>query len=494
MCALQDPSAGKPEKDGPAEKDRPPEKDGPAEKDRPAEMDPPPEKGGPAGEGRAAADEEPYEVDEEVQHALDRLTLLINAAEALASTLDTDTGIRRLCRTLVPGLADWCAVDLLDGEGQLRRVAVEHREAERSAPGLYEGPLPSAEGSEAGWARALQGVGPVLLTDFRSPRADDDPLLARELELFLSLETDTAVVAPLRARRQVFGVLTLARTRREAALTEDSLALVEDLAHRVALAIDNARLHSEVQHTAEHLQRSLLPDLPAHGPLELAARYQSAMATTRVGGDWYDAFVLPDGALALIIGDIAGHDLRAAIMMSQTRNVLRGIACDRKEPPGKILARLDAAHQILSPHQTLTCIYGLVEKTAPDQSWQFHYSVAGHPAPLLVTREGETRFLDGGRGMLVGMDPDEHRSGAVERLPPESTLLLYTDGLIERRAEGLDRGLARLRQHAAALARKPLEVFCDELLAGLASDGTDDVALIAVRTGPPRTGPAVAVP
>ncbi|MEI7031735.1 GAF domain-containing SpoIIE family protein phosphatase [Streptomyces pratensis] len=433
-----------------------------------------------------------YEVDEQVQDALDRLTLLINAAEALASTLDIDTGIRRLCRTLVPGLADWCAVDLLDDEGRLRRVAVEHRDFERAAAGLYEGVLPPSEGSAAAGARALQGVGPVLLTEFPAPQESDDPLHVRELELFGRLETDTAVVAPLRARRQVFGVLTLGRTCRETALTQDSLALVEDLAHRVALAIDNARLHAEVQHTAERLQRSLLPEVPDHPPLELAARYQSAMATARVGGDWYDAFVLPDGALALIIGDIAGHDLRAAIMMSQTRNMLRGIACDRKEPPGKILARLDAAHHILSPQQTLTCVYGLVEKMGEDEPWQFHYAAAGHPAPLLVTHDGETRYLTGGRSMLLGMDPAEQRPAAVERLPPGSTLLLYTDGLIERRAEGLDRGLARLRQHAAALAREPLEAFCDELLTGLADDGTDDVAMIAVRTGPPRAEPSVA--
>jgi serine phosphatase RsbU (regulator of sigma subunit) len=461
MCSLQDPSAGKPEHRREA--------------------------------GPTAGEADAYEVDEEVQHALDRLTILINAAEALASTLDLNTGIRRLCRTLVPGLADWCAVDLLDGQGRLRRVAVERRRTEWSA-GLYEGVLPPAEGSAASGARALQGFGPVLLNDFQVSGKTGDPLRERELEIFQWLDTDTAVVAPLRARGQVFGVLTLARTRREAALTEDSLPLVEDLAHRVALAVDNARLHSQVQYTAERLQRSLLPDLPTHGPLHLAARYQSAAATARVGGDWYDAFVLPDGALALIIGDIAGHDLHAAVMMSQTRNMLRGIACDRKEPPGKILARLDAAHHILSPHQTLTCVYGLVEKTAPDEAWQFQYAVAGHPPPLLVERDGDTRFLTGGRSMLLGMDPGESRPEAFERLPPESTLLLYTDGLIERRTEGLGRGLARLRQHAAALAREPLEAFCDELLSGLADDGSDDVAMIAVRTGPPATGPAVAVP
>ncbi|MEU5414285.1 PP2C family protein-serine/threonine phosphatase [Streptomyces clavifer] len=433
-----------------------------------------------------------FEVDQEVQHALDRLTLLINAAEALASTLDEETGLRRLCHTLVPGLADWCAVDLLDQRGRLRRIVVEHRDADRLSPGLYEGLLPTSEGSAAAVVRALQGAGPMLLTDFPPPDRAADPLQARELELFDRMTADTAVIAPLRARRQVLGVITLARTTRGARFDEDVLPLVEDLAHRVALAVDNSRLHFEAQHTAERLQRSLLPDLPADGPVELAARYQSAVATAQVGGDWYDAFLLDEGATALIIGDVAGHDLRSAVTMSQMRNMLRGIACDRKEPPGKILARLDAATHILYPHQTLTCIYGLIEKPAPTGHWQLHYAVAGHPAPLLVTWDGETRFLEGGRSMMLGVDPDEHRTDDTEVLPPQSTVLLYTDGLVERRDEMLDRGLARLRQHAAALAREPLETFCDELLNGLAAAGTDDVALIAVRVAALAEGPATA--
>ncbi|SCE57960.1 GAF domain-containing SpoIIE family protein phosphatase [Streptomyces sp. OspMP-M43] len=434
------------------------------------------------------------EVDEKVQRALDRLTLLINAAEALSSTLEVEQGLRRLCRTLIPGLADWCAVDLLDDRGRLRRLVVEHREADMTSPGLDEGLLPPVEGSEAAVAHALLGVGPVLLTDIPQPKAQDDALSARERELFERLATDTVIVAPLRARRQVLGALTLARSRREARLTQDALSLVEDLAHRVALAVDNARLHAEAQHTAERLQRSLLPELPTNGPLEVAARYQPASATARVGGDWYDAFVLPDGAMTLIIGDIAGHDLRAAVMMSQTRNMLRGIACDRKEPPGKILARLDAAHHILYPHQTLTCTYALIERLGSDEPWLMHYGAAGHPAPLLVTREGETHFLTGGRSLMIGVNPEVHRPAATESLPPHSTVLLYTDGLVERREEDLGRGLARLRQHAAALAREPLQRFCDEIVKGMATNNSDDVALIAVRVAPSRAGPAVATP
>lgn len=128
------------------------------------DADVPPHHG--AGTERGTDGADAFEVDEEVQHALDRLTLLTNAAEALSSTLEVDQGLRRLCRTLIPGLADWCAVDLLDDHGRLRRLVVEHRDADVTSPGLDEGLLPPVEGSAASVARALLGVGPVLLTDF----------------------------------------------------------------------------------------------------------------------------------------------------------------------------------------------------------------------------------------------------------------------------------------------------------------------------------------
>ncbi|MFK4221678.1 PP2C family protein-serine/threonine phosphatase [Streptomyces sp. NPDC019890] len=423
-----------------------------------------------------------HEVDRAVQHALDRLTLLTNASEALAGTLDIGEGLRRLCRTLVPGLADWCAVDLFDEHGRLHRRVIEHRESDLLSPGLYEGELPPvSEESAASVARALRGAGPLLVTKFTAPAGAPDPLHARELELFDHLGAETVVIAPLRARRQVVGALTLARTAATGALDEGSLPLAEDLAHRVALAVENARLHGEVQRTGERIQRSLLPDLPTDGYLELAARYQPALATSQVGGDWYDSFVLPGGAMTLIIGDVAGHDLQATVTMSHMRNMLRGIASDRKEPPGKILGRLDAAISILYPHQTLTCIYALVVKPDEHQRWSMQYAAAGHPAPLLITAEGDTRFLTEGRSMLLGVNSTQLRPDATEVLPSNSTVLFYTDGLIERRTEILDRGAARLRQHAAALAQEPLESFCDELLTGLAQASSDDVALIAVR-------------
>ncbi|MFI7316992.1 PP2C family protein-serine/threonine phosphatase [Streptomyces venezuelae] len=429
-----------------------------------------------------------FEVDDVVQRALDRLTLLAEATTALSSTLDPDKALRRVCRILVPQLADWCAVDLLEEDGRPRRVCVLHRDPDRLPVGAFTGILPPVPETATGpLARVLRGTGPLLIKhdDVPAPQQAADALHAQQLELFEELGCDTAIVTPLRARRQVLGALTIARTTGRTALSSDDLAMVEDLAHRIALAMDNARLHGETLNIAERLQRSLLPSLPDGGRTVLSARYAPAATTAEVGGDWYDSFPLPGGPTTLIIGDVTGHDLRAAITMSQLRNMLRGIACDRQEPPGQILRRLDLAHHTLYPHSTATCVYALLHERT-DGSWLLEHSSAGHLPPLLITHEGDTRYLMGGRGLLLGVDPHGERPHASDVLPARSTVLLYTDGLIERRGESLNTSLTRLRQHAAALAREPVDTLCEELLTGLAAQHGDDVALLAARM-PPRT-------
>ncbi|GGW58603.1 hypothetical protein GCM10010503_39600 [Streptomyces lucensis JCM 4490] len=433
-----------------------------------------------------------FEVDQVVQRALDRLTLLAETTTAMTSTLDSYAAVRRVCRILVPQLADWCAVDLLDEEGRPRRVSVVHRDPGVLPVGGLTGVLPDVPEVPAGpLSRVLLGAGPLLVTaaDIPSPDMAADPLHARQLEMFDQLETHTAVVAPVRARRQVLGALTIGRSADRAPLTYDDLAMVEDLTHRIALGVDNARLYRETQHIAERLQRSLLPTLAQTGPLQLAARYAPAATTAEVGGDWYDSFPLPNGSTTMIMGDVTGHDLRAAITMSQLRNMLRGIGCDRQEPPGHILRRLDLAHDALYPQATATCLYAVLDENGRE-GWKITYSSAGHPPPLLVTHEGDTRYLEGGRGLLLGVDPSLPRHHATETLPARSTVLMYTDGLIERRGEDLHHGMTRLRQHAAALAREDLDTFCDELIAGMATDHADDIALLVARTPatsqPPR--------
>ncbi|MEU6602783.1 PP2C family protein-serine/threonine phosphatase [Streptomyces flaveolus] len=426
-----------------------------------------------------------FDVDAVLQQALDRLALLAEVTTALGSTLDADAGLRRVCRIMVPQLADWCAVDLLEGDDQPRRVCVTHRDPHLLPPGLLEGCLPALTDDTPGpLARVLRGAGPLLINNPSSPGRQAQG--GAGWYVVPALEASSMVLAPLRARRRVMGAITLARTGGERPYAEDDLALVEDLAHRVALHADNARLHTEVQATAEHLQRALLPDLPHVGHLELAARYTPARSEmAEVGGDWYDSFTLPTGDTTLIIGDVTGHDVRAAVTMSQIRNMLRGIACDRQEPPNIILRRLDLAqHTLLTT--TATCIYAIVR--GPEGGpWELNYSNAGHLPALLVTHEGDTRYLDDSHDLLLGVDPHHPRGQATVDLPAHSTLLLYTDGLIERRGESLDAGLTRLRQHAAALAREPLPVLCDELLAGLLAERyPDDVALLALRLPPAR--------
>ncbi|CAL9608391.1 hypothetical protein SUDANB6_05598 [Streptomyces sp. enrichment culture] len=416
---------------------------------------------------------------------VERLSLLANAGAALSDTLDLATGLRHAARLLTRRLADWCAVDLFTDPSRAERICLASRDPGAAHPEAREGPLPPVSGTARGpLARALRGAGPLLLTGAPPAHRSENALDAHYLTLLRQLDAGSAVVTPLRARHEIFGALTLVRARRRRPFTEEDLSLIEDVVRGIALGIDNTRLYQATRNIAERLQRSLLPALPDVDGLQLAARYAASSTTAQVGGDWYDCFVLPGGDTALVIGDVTGHNLDAAIAMSQLRSMLRGIAVDRREPPETVLRRLDLANHSLYQEATATCIYGLVHPLA-DGSWELTHSSAGHPPPLLTTREGDTRYLEEGAGLLLGMDPEMPRRTARDRLPAGSTLLLYTDGLVERRDESLDDALARLRRHTAALARAPLDTFCDELLIWLGADSADDIAVLALRPAPP---------
>ncbi|MEU6671716.1 SpoIIE family protein phosphatase [Streptomyces sp. NPDC046727] len=413
------------------------------------------------------------------------LSLFADISRALTGTVDPDERLRRVCHVLTRQLADWCVADLLDEYGQVERVCVMHRDPRTL---ISEGQLgrlpPVSETTQGTLPRVLRGAGPLLITDIRPPGHALSPLDARQLELVEQFGGSSAVVAPLRGHREVFGALTMVRVQGEDPFTKEDVLLIAELVRSIALGLDNARLHRRAQYTAEHLQRALLPELPEVEHMELVARYVPSSTTAEIGGDWYDAFALPGGETALVIGDVSGHDLQAAVSMSTLRNTLRGIAVDRPAPPGDVLRRLDLASRTLYPQSTATIVYGLITNDAGG-SGELHHSSAGHLPPLLTTHEGDTRYLDAGRGLLIGMDPDFPRPSAHDRLPPRSTLLLFTDGLIERRGESLDDAMARLRGYTAAQARVPLDVFCDELIIKFGSDADDDIALLALRPVPP---------
>lgn len=306
-------------------------------------------------------------------------------------------------------------------------------------------------------------------------------MAAEQHRLFEVTGMHSAAMVPIHGLREVLGALTLGRSEQPGPFTPADLALLEDIARRAGLALDNARLFQQQRQVAETMQRHLLPQLPRVPGLDMTARYVPAPDASQVGGDWYDAFTLADGATAVAIGDVVGHDLNAAAGMAQLRNMLRAYAWAQHEPPSKIVEWLDHACRHIAEVSMATMIFARITMT-DDERCEMTWTNAGHPPPLLITHDGLARYLTGGHGIILGTGIREARADATVPLPPGSTLLLYTDGLVESRDHSLDEGLSRLSRHAAALAHRPLKPFTDQLLdRARPPRNDDDVALLALR-------------
>ncbi|WP_079199229.1 PP2C family protein-serine/threonine phosphatase [Streptomyces sp. CB01249] len=425
-----------------------------------------------------AQDDHVASLRNELERSDARLHLLADVSAALASILDAREALGRLARLMVPQVADACVVDLVE-DGAVHRVAAVHRDSARTPTAPSAGPLPGPDASTAPLAQVLRGAGPVTLTDFGAP-GEAGSLQEAQLRLYRELDAAEVLIVPLQVRRQVFGALSLVRSAAAAPFDSQVTSLAVDLGHRAGLAVENARLYALQQSTAEQLQRSLLPDLSGLRHLELAARYVPAREGAEVGGDWFDAFPLPDGSTVLVIGDVMGHDLKAAVRMGQLRNMLRALAYDSGDSPAGVMRRLDGVMQGLSTTELVTAVIARIY-TPASGPWLGHWTNAGHPPPLLTTPTGDTRLLEDGLAPVLGVDPALARDDALLVLPPGATLLLYTDGLIERPGEDIGRGFTRLRQHAASLATRPLQEFCDELLAKSKDGQHDDVAVLGLR-------------
>ncbi|WEV27799.1 SpoIIE family protein phosphatase [Streptomyces sp. 71268] len=423
---------------------------------------------------------------------LDRLALLAETTTRLTSTLDIDEALHRLAALTVPRLADWAVFDLLTERDEVRRVLVmEHKDGILVERDDLQGPMPPVPAeSPMPLSRALRGAASSLAGPATYQGPPDSGIAVEQRRLFTATGMHSAVIAPIRGLRDVLGALTLGRAQRHDAFTSADLPLLEDLTRRAGLALDNARLYQRQRKVAETMQRHLLPQLPVLSGLEMTARYQPAPDASAVGGDWYDAFALGAHAHALAIGDVVGHDLDAAAGMAQVRNMLRAFAWSHSEaPPSAVVTRLDDAVMHIAEVAMATMIFARLT-LGNDALWRLCWTNAGHPPPLLVTHDGRTSYLDEAHGILLGTGVTRPRPDSVTVLPPRVTLVLYTDGLVESPHHSIDHGLDRLRRHAASLAHRPLDSFCDLLLDQVRpSDNDDDVAMIALRT-PPPAGPA----
>ncbi|MET9290900.1 SpoIIE family protein phosphatase [Streptomyces sp. NPDC003077] len=413
----------------------------------------------------------------------ERLALLAETTTLLTSTLDVDEALRRLVSLVVPRLADWAVIDLITERDEVVRSAVVHAENDKLVEREdLQGPMPPVpQESPMPLSRALRGAASSLAGPETYQGPPDSGIAVEQRHLFKATGMHSAAIAPIRGLRDVLGALTLGRAERPERFTAKDIALLEDITRRAGLALDNARLYQQQRKVAETMQRHLLPQLPRVPGLGMTARYLPAPDASQVGGDWYDAFTLTDGTTALAIGDVVGHDLDAAAGMAQLRNMLRAHAWSRQESPSKIVEWLDDTSLRIAEVSMATMVFARMTED-DDGQFTLTWTNAGHPPPLLVTHEGVTHYLTDGHGILLGTATHEPRPNATLTLPPGSTLLLYTDGLVESPGHSIDKGLDRLRQHAAALAHRPLESFTDRLLERTRpADNEDDVALLAIR-------------
>ncbi|HYZ08671.1 MAG TPA: SpoIIE family protein phosphatase [Pseudonocardiaceae bacterium] len=413
------------------------------------------------------------------------LRLLTDATTWMTESRNVADAADRLTQSVVPALADYCCVDLLDEvSGRADRVAAYHRNPGQVAA-LYElaDRISPRVGGPDSISQVLTSGEPLLMSDLlegpeRSASPDPDAV-----RLHRQLRPRSVLRVPLRARGEVLGVLTLCSEepygRR---YRQRDLHLAVDLASKAALAIDNTRAYARMREAAETLQLSLLPAVRPVDGVCAASRYLPGTHGARVGGDWYDLLELPDGATAMAVGDVVGHDLRAAAAMGQLRGLLRSYAWEGLRS-GTVLDRCDQLVQGLEMAAMATAVYARLEPSRNGEPRQLTYSNAGHPPPLLRRPGGPPEFLDANLSPLLGAIAGPGRTEARVSCPPGSLLLLYTDGLTDLPGEDAERRQQRLYEVVAGMGDDAnVEELCDRVLAGLVpgSSPYDDVALLAV--------------
>lgn len=411
--------------------------------------------------------------------------VLAEAAQVLASSMDHRRTLEHVAELAVPRLADWCAVDVVDGGGRIEHVAVAHvdpdrvrwaRELRRRYPVDADRDTGIPQVLRTGNVELVQDISDELLA-----AAAEDP---DHLELLREVGFRSVLIVPLRAGARVTGALSLALTGEARRFTESDVALAEELGRRAGAAVENARLFTEVGRIAELLQASLLPDmLPPLPGWETATLFRPAGDLNLVGGDFYDALATDQGML-VCVGDVVGKGAEAAALTGRVRHaftsaVALGIGLPRAlaHVNGLLLAR---------PRRSMCTVAAALlreDRTGPHAV----LCLAGHPPPVVVRASGEVAFASG-RGTVLGAVPDIESPPERVDLGPGDALVLYTDGVTDAGGDGerfgFDRLLACLRD-AATTAPEGLVTALDGALATFGrGPQRDDVAVLAVRRRP----------
>ncbi|MCK8679808.1 MULTISPECIES: SpoIIE family protein phosphatase [Streptomyces] len=441
----------------------------------------------------------------EAASARRNLALLNEASARIGNSLDLETTARELLDVAVPGFCDTASVDLYqalltgdeappgraDGHSaELRRVA--------AASAVSDAPLLNPANPQGCCAAAPIDVGAVHSYPFHSPCAT--ALRTGRPRTVPGADGDlvhSTLVVPMTAHDTVVGLVQFSRTKGSEPFGERDRALAVELAARAAVCIDNARLYRREHERALILQRSLLPpgDPEAAG-LDIACRYLPGNTATEVGGDWFDVIQLPGHRTALVVGDVMGRGLRAAVAMGELRTAVRTLAQLDLEP-AEVLSHLDeiarglgspaAGHGAaaraaggrgpeLAEVYLATCVYAVYDSVTR----RITFANAGHLPPVLVEPGEKALMLDVPPGMPLGVGGEPFEEVEVD-LPEGALLALYTDGLVESRDHPLDEGMQAFRS-ALTDPAQPLEDVCDHVLGTLDTrHGEDDIALLLAR-------------
>jgi anti-sigma regulatory factor (Ser/Thr protein kinase)/putative methionine-R-sulfoxide reductase with GAF domain len=394
----------------------------------------------------------------------ERLRALQKVTDAALSDLPLEQMLGELLSRLTELLAaDTAAILLLEEDGRTL--------AARAAKGLEEEVqrqvrIPVGKGFAGRIARERR---PVRVPDIA--HADILNPLLREKGL------TSLLGVPLLLEGRLLGVMHVGSlARRE--FGDDDVELLQIAGDRVALAI-GGRLTERERGLADAFQRSLMPPLPSLPGMALGGRYIPA-ASTQLGGDWYDAFLLPTGMVGVAIGDVVGQGFHAAALMGQLRSALRAYALERR-PPKEVLERLNALLRQLEPGWGATVLYAIFDPSSGDTTM----ASAGQLPPLILERDGSSRFVELLGSVPLGSVRRPQYDEVQVKVPPGSLLVLFTDGLVERAGEPLDEGFARFQRALAEAPEDPQEL-CDRAIDVLLPDGpkSDDVAMLTIGVIP----------
>jgi PAS domain S-box-containing protein len=412
-----------------------------------------------------------------------QLQLLADVGRVLSAAQDVPGQLAQLADLMVPLLGDWGWIVGVDEHARLVEMAAAHRDPARMAEVAAYVRLMATSLTDEGAARIVLRTGrPLVIPEVTPERIDAAFRDQAARDALHALEPAALMAVPLVARGQVLGVLAMVNDAGRGPHTESEIDTAADVGRRAGVALDQMRLFAAQRDLADALQRSMLTDPPQPEGCEIVVRYVPAAVGVEIGGDWYDAFQQPDGCTVLAIGDVAGHDTRAAAAMGQVRGLLRGISYASDRTPAAVLSELDRAMDGLALDTIATALVGELGP-GPDGGTQLRWSSAGHPPPVLLTPDGRAGLLEAvPADLMLGVDPLLPRTDHGRLLEPGSTLLLYTDGLVERRDRDIDVGTAALVEAVAEGAALPLDELCDRVLERLfLPDAQDDVAVLAVR-------------